>query len=593
MDKGHTQPRGVQKAAIRVGAVTALAVATLLLWAQSRGFDLLDGGYYLLLYQNPSENPDTYTRFHWIARPLWLACGENLVAFRILCLILATAAAAIFWRAWRRHVTGCEGYALGACALWLAVMASFTDVPVALTYNSLPTLFILIGLSLFLGLLGRSPNPGETQGPRLFAYALLPLLLAGIYVAKPPAAIAFLVAAYGFACVHPALPGRLRRILAWVTAVGVAAAAVGLLAVLGGKGFDSEAGIQVAGLMLSADWVQHTLTRYAGELAVLTPAIRGDFAWTALPAVLAMGASLGSRKAGGSRAVDLALALLLTSVLAALGARRLWDGSFNAAVSGEAARFYLLLWGSLLPLWFVAVVRTRESVSLSHIVWVLLLFAMPWISALGTTNTLYLGAMHLSILWAAGLLLASDRIGLALQSRWFAPALACVISVGAIGHIVSGQVWKPYMFQPSLWAQTEPVQIGNPATTVRLDPARAHFLTEVRSILTSNGFKPGDDLFGFFNLPGVVFAVGGREPGAPWYFGTWYGNSNVDTGKIRDVSEARRKSAWIITQDNLLRFKREFHDAGIDFPEGYKMIGHTTNPASSLEIAIWKPLSRP
>ena len=35
-----------------------------------------------------------------------------------------------------------------------------------------------------------------------------------------------------------------------------------------------------------------------------------------------------------------------------------------------------------------------------------------------------------------------------------------------------------------------------------------------------NDFENGDDILALFDMPGLVYAVGGRSPGRPWYFGS-------------------------------------------------------------------------
>src|SRR5580700_4369597 len=84
-----------------LGCASALAgigatVAAGLLWAQFRGFDLLDGGCYFLIYQDPADNPDTHTRFYLFARPVWWLCRQDITTFRVVCLLLMSLAAYVF-----------------------------------------------------------------------------------------------------------------------------------------------------------------------------------------------------------------------------------------------------------------------------------------------------------------------------------------------------------------------------------------------------------------------------------------------------------------------------------------------------------------
>lgn len=585
--------RLVARALSGLGAATAAA----LVWAQFRGYDMLDGAFYLLLYQDPADYSDTQTRFHLVGRPIWLLCGQNIVAFRIVAIALVSTACWLFWRAWKRLLSPPEGVGVDWWPLWLASMAGLTWVPVALTYNSLATLFDLLGLAILLAL----PLPADAAPAQRWPRALMVLPLAGLfyglYLAKPPAAAAFAAGGYAVLCFEPRLNPRLRRALILTGILTAVAAVAVVLAVVTRPSFDAYRRINFNGMAFSPVWMQDTLRRYLVEIGRLLPALGGDFIWTIGPVALACGAALfgGSAAAPTRRWPAASLVLLLLAAACALLERQLWDSSFTAAVSGNAARFYLLLWGSLLPVWIICLLRRPRAAAMptgQRISWVIVLFTLPLVSSFGSTNTVYVYALHHTVFWAAGLLLVADSVAAAFAAPWFRCGFAALLCAGAAGHVFSGHFLRPYMYQPSLWKQTESIEIGFPATKLKIDPALAAFLREVRATLDANGYKPGDDAFGFFNLPGVIFAIGAKEPGAPWYFGTWYHNDETDGVKLYPVPVMRRQGAWIITQAEVTRFRPQFLWFQIDFPDGYTKIGQTINPVTGLEVGIWKPRAR-
>jgi hypothetical protein len=237
--------------------------------------------------------------------------------------------------------------------------------------------------------------------------------------------------------------------------------------------------------------------------------------------------------------------------------------------------------------------RPRMTEALKgRLLWITILLFIPLSSSFGSTNPAYVSALHETAFWAAGLILLADTVAIVTELKWFSPAVAGILCLAAISHIYSGQFLRPYMYQTSLWKQNTLTEIGNPKTILRVDNSLAKFIKYVRATLETAGYSPGDDVFGFFNLPGVIFAIGGKEPGAPWYFGTWYHDDDTDGGKLRRVEIKRRQEAWIITQADVTRFRDEFALSGIDFPGGYRKIGQTVNPTTGLEIEIWKPISR-
>ena len=570
----------------------AAAVAAALIWAQFRGLDLLDTPTIFLSYQYPQDNTDTHTRYELLARPLWLACGQDIVAFRLLCLALISGAVLVFWRGWRPVVAGPNNGGWAGLTLWMSAMAGLAWLPVVLGYNSLSTLFALLALAALAPALGLG-RPAQVvtavAGSALFLAAV-----AATALVKPPAAVALAVWSGFLAACRWSIPPRWR-----IAAVGVAATcAFAVLFVLRRRifapGFDPTDQYDLGGVLVSPAWVVDLVTRYTGELAPFLAAWGGDLPLVALPAVgLAV---LTAAKAAG-RPVQPWLARTMLGVLAAsvfivVVAHDLWDGSFARAVSGQMARLYLVLWVALLPAWLPCLFGRQGSTHRATAPVIIALLFLPLTCGFGSTNTIYFSALNWTVFWSAGLLVVGRALASTLEEPQLPSVLGGILALTAGAHLFSGHFLRPYMFQPPLWRQTAPAVVGHPATTLRLDPATAHFLSDVRAALDQHGYHPGDDVFGFFNLPGVIFAVGAREPGAPWYFGTWYHGDNTDGGKIRVLPLERRQHAWIITQADVTMFRRQFKAVGIDFPDGYEKIGQTLNPTTGLEIGIWRPKAR-
>lgn len=564
-----------------------------LVWAQFRGLDLLDAATHFLTYQFPADNPDTHTRYHLLARPVWLLCGGNIVAFRLVCLGLMTGAALMFWRTWRGVLADTAVNRWTGLTLWLSAIAGLAWLPVVLGYNSLSTIFALIGLAALPPGLGFAAYSHVRRPARAACFGVFAVAVLAAALVKPPAALA-LAGWGGFLALWLVPMPRILRLSIVVLALAGIAGSIWLgLHWMTTAGSDSNQVVDVAGVSFSPVWMASTLVRYGREFADFLPALGIDLLYVGAPA-LGLAALLIVKlrtQAVPAPWVRFILGGFMAAWIAAVACRQLWDGSFAHAVSGEMARLYLVLWIALAPAWLVLQFSRRDTLSSAPLV--IALFFLPLTCGFGSTNTLYFSALHWTVFWAAGLLLLSRSVATALEEPRLHHMIIGLLLLTAGLHLFSGHFLRPYMYQPSLWRQTEPVAISDPPTTLKLDPATARFLGEVRSVLMTHGYRAGDDVFGFFNLPGVVFALGAKQPGAPWYFGTWYGNSDTDGGKIRQVSQSRRQQAWILTQADVTIFRTQFHDAGIDFPDGYVKIGQTINPTTGLEIGIWKPKSRP
>lgn len=562
-------------------------------WAQFRSFDVLDAATHFLTYQNPADNPDTHTNYARLARPIWLLVCGNVVAFRLLTLVLLSGAVYVFWqRCWQLLGTA-EERGGTALALWLSSLGGLAWLPVLLGYNSLSTLFAMLALAFLAAALRldgndfRRPVIRCANGVAFFGLTLVTVFL------KPPAALALFF--WGGLLSLVLLP--LSRLIRWSIVVALAGAAASALMWLSRwieqTKEDPTAQLSFAGIHLRPQWVFDTIDRYGTELGIFLPSLARDFAWMAAPALILPAVAIfrSSNRDANRQWTSGAIAVFFVSLLALVAIQGLWDGSFSKAVSGEMARLYLVLWFALLPTWLLAWVRSPALQTRPGVV-ALTLLCLPLTCGFGSTNTLYFSALHWTVFWTAGLLIVSRVIAGVLDEPRFHQIFTGVLILTAISQIFTGHFWRPYMRQPPLWQQNVPISIGHPATMLILDAPTARFLNEIRNVLNDNGYQPGDDVFGFFNLPGVIFAVGAKQPGAPWYFGTWYSGDDTDGGKIRAVPLERRQLAWIITQADVTGFRREFLNCGIDFPNGYEMIGQTTNPSTGLAIAIWKPKAR-
>ena len=168
------------------------------------------------------------------------------------------------------------------------------------------------------------------------------------------------------------------------------------------------------------------------------------------------------------------------------------------------------------------------------------------------------------------------------------PVALLPLAVFATAQFVNGQVLHPYALRTDLFGQDTPTRVGSPPTTLLLDSPTSRFIQETRRILETNGFRPGDDIFAFFNLPGLIYAVGGRSPVIPWYFGRIYVGNTIEESYMQMAGSERRRQAWVITQADAAFFRDHYRRGGLDFPDAYSVVGDLTNPSTAMEIKIWK-----
>ena len=84
-------------------------------------------------------------------------------------------------------------------------------------------------------------------------------------------------------------------------------------------------------------------------------------------------------------------------------------------------------------------------------------------------------------------------------------------------QIVGGTINVPYGLNASLLRQTVATEIGSPSSRVSVDPDMHALVVDLRRLANECGFRDDDDLLALYNMPGIVYALGGRSPGIPWY----------------------------------------------------------------------------
>jgi hypothetical protein len=144
----------------------------------------------------------------------------------------------------------------------------------------------------------------------------------------------------------------------------------------------------------------------------------------------------------------------------------------------------------------------------------LLLLALPLAAFAGTNVPLvWRLPSHALPAFVAIALLSLDlreRRGRTASYAAVALLLAAVTSAVFVRH----HVLSPYGLRAPLYEQTH-VDPGLPG--LRVDLATHRFLSEVAATFAQAGFEPGDPVVAMDYMPGLVFYLGGRSPGFPFF----------------------------------------------------------------------------
>jgi hypothetical protein len=216
-------------------------------------------------------------------------------------------------------------------------------------------------------------------------------------------------------------------------------------------------------------------------------------------------------------------------------------------------------------------------------------------AAFGTANPIYINLMLTLAPWSALLVLAVRYASARLDwSGAGDAAILAILSFAAV-QIVGGTMTTPYGLNERLLRQTVPTSIGSPAGRVSIDPDTHRLIVELQRMAGACGFRDGDDLLAFHNMPGLVYAIGGRSPGTPWFTSGWRGSRDVNEMGLEAAGAARVSRAFILQTPDTDPWLSTLAPLGIEFPARYAYCGTVTRRLRGLvfELKLWRPASLP
>jgi hypothetical protein len=219
----------------------------------------------------------------------------------------------------------------------------------------------------------------------------------------------------------------------------------------------------------------------------------------------------------------------------------------------------------------------RESLLLAAF-----LAALPLVGAFGTRNTLTINVIHhLGPALALLLLLLVDvarRLGgssVLVAGGLLAAAFGCA-------QIIVGGGRDPYDMKPIL-TNTVATEVGVPPTVLKLDLERSQLVEELGALARENGFQPGGDILAFYGIPGLVFALGGRSPGVPWFPIDSPHRRAAAEFVLASVPQERLRKAFVLHNTPFTSTVPDLAKFGMRFPDDYVLCGKVQS------TLLWKP----
>jgi hypothetical protein len=594
----------LDRLAKRLTLILLLIGACVFIWGSDKSFDFTDEGLYLLVYQNPLEFPDSYTSYHRVGAVVSQWVGGNIIALRLIGFFLTGLATLYFstsliWFVKGRGLPLFENSperTLLHLALQGSVLSAYCWLPPTPNYNTMAGIGMLISCGGILSFFA-NPNPRYALGQALAGVLAMGSGLLLAFLAKGSSAVGIVVISGLLLGMCSLFGGREKVIFVAVASVSVLAVGVYIFLLM--------PSLFVSWEFLLGSIVALTEGNGAREIIVRHWQESMDFAMRhfrsfLLPIILALGVGFYSRfrffKKFRDRKNDI-LVWLVLGVLVSEVILLIVRDVFSAGIQGRAKSFigYSSLFLVILTL-RAGIPGFGKSISpfriVGFLVFLLWLAVLPFVTAAGTTHKIFINALlHAAPISAAILLLASS-LDKDLRKSVVVPFASVLLAGMGFSQFIYGFFITPYRSAPK-WAQTVPVEVGVPATILKLDPASADCIEKTKIALRVSGFKPGDDILALYGLPGLVYAVGGVSPQKPWFFydhGPDGDEKNLQA--LKRIPVERIKSSHVFWTDNDSRVVSQLSSCGVLIKEEFVSTGQVKVPFKNRSVEIMRPTSQ-
>ena len=510
-----------------LGALAA-GLTLLVAWSCDRGFDLLDESHYLLDALNPADSLVGASAAALFLKPIFAALRYDIALFRLTALAFLLLSTLFLTLRVRHLVVNLAGGRLSPSVLSLTATAVLGSLLYYFWFIRSPgyNLLIVVGSYIFTGLFlwALEAEPGT----RAFSMrtATTGVLWSFCLLVKFPSALALLgLSAIAFLVWHK-WSWRSAGLFAACFATGAAISLV-LYFVVAETPEDWIARVWGMAQFLQSPGFKSSpasnLVRYVSQSSHgLVSAIK--VFWPAFVIMLAaLAAALSTRDVNNARR-RITIGFLVTLVVFSSLAIR--AGFYGWQFTPQDLFYFYFLATALVLMTIAGAAFTSSRLGTSAMkplgcqrlsVILVLLFMVPIAVAFGTGNQITANALLAMAPWFIGTTILVTVLSRQILFGGIGPAVMLTLGTMAFADVVSG-ARQPYGIYATIFAQTEPTELGLSGHSLKLDPATSSYVKDIRDLANRGGITAKSDVLFFYDSPGSVFAIGAHSPGVPWFF---------------------------------------------------------------------------
>lgn len=533
-----------------------LAYILTIFWSFDKGLDFSDEGFYLLNLQHSQDQYYSFTLFNIPIQFLfgWLPASVVVMRFlHFLLVLISSAFLSYSLLAWLKHEFDIS---LSKFEYWVAfsvpILWGFNHYmigPSSISYNHVTTIFLCLAFSTVLYLFSK-----DISGIKPHLFSLIGFFLGCVFFSKITTALVSMVPIIGFIAIYP--NQKWSKIL---IQIGWTLAGLAITILLFSLLFEN-AMFYITHMDKTLELVSaHADYSRAGQLKKL------NFDYEVLsketPFILKWGV------------VNIAMIWILQKKhwiiwlilpLCIGEALIVSDHYFNPPYHKYYLAFFVAIQFILILMVHHRFIRTKWNRK-TTLLFLVSFFSLlvPIMTSLGTNNQLLVQVNFSGVFWSVMIVIS---LVIYKESKYYLYGLTAAFAV-LFALIFEGNfIEKPYRME-SLFLQNKEVELTDGAQ-IQMDDGSLLLYTEIRNSLNSQGFEKGDPILGFFRLPGMVYALGGKSPGNIIWSNDF--SDNFIEGLSHTKSDLRK--LYVIQKDSVHdSFRQKLNVKGILFPEGFHL----------------------